>query len=574
MSKTLTLPFAALLLFASSVAHAVDAGTVVFVRGTAFAVQGGQQEFLRRGSLIEVGDEIQTQGNSYVQIRLLDNTMLAIREESSFVIDELEAPAQAETPAIGNGQTLRASFSLNRGGFRTSTGRIASRQPNAYRIVTPSAFIGVRGTNYEARLCQGECAGADGLYVGVTDGTAFMENNGGSLDLEQSEFGYARDFNTAPIQLPEPPVTLTEDPIIVDAEEEEEEESESEAEAETEEEAEEESEEEAEAEEESAEEEAESEEESAESEESSEESAEESSSDTESESSEESAEESDTAEALAAERETEQPADASSQASTDTTGAVGVDAGADDDEPEQVIRAESATGGEVDLTDGEEVIVTRAFAYSDAGALASLNIDQEALTLTTTGDVTAFAIEVDDTTSLEFALGVGEARNVGMDPETLMKWGRWASPSGAQNSGDLHYVLAPAEDGPVQVITGSANYTLVGNTDPTDQDGNVGVLGSASLAADFTNQTVESALQLGINGSVWQASGTGDINVNLFEGIYNSVIVNGENTGTGQFNGVFSGFQDGLPKGAGLGYQLLNGGTTVSGAVIFNRVND
>ena len=43
-------------------------------------------------------------------------------------------------------------------------------------------------------------------------------------------------------------------------------------------------------------------------------------------------------------------------------------------------------------------------------------------------------------------------------------------------------------------ITGSANYTLIGNTDPTDGNGNVGFLGSATLQADFTNQTVSSTL--------------------------------------------------------------------------------
>lgn len=82
---------------------------------------------------------------------------------------------------------------------------------------------------------------------------------------------------------------------------------------------------------------------------------------------------------------------------------------------------------------------------------------------------------------------------------------------------------------PAQVITGSAEYVFVGNTDATDNlgnvgnVGNVGVLGSASLLANITDAVVQSDIQLGINGQVWQAIGTGDTSSNQFSGLYNRV---------------------------------------------------
>ena len=100
-------------------------------------------------------------------------------------------------------------------------------------------------------------------------------------------------------------------------------------------------------------------------------------------------------------------------------------------------------------------------------------------------------------------------------------------------------------------ITGTANYTLIGNTSPTDNFGNVGVLGAASFSADFTNQTVNSTIVLDINNAIWDASGSGLIGggagvalpPHLFNGTYNNVTITGLSgtiIGTGVFSGFFS----------------------------------
>ncbi len=58
----------------------------------------------------------------------------------------------------------------------------------------------------------------------------------------------------------------------------------------------------------------------------------------------------------------------------------------------------------------------------------------------------------------------------------------------------------------VQTLTGSTTYNLVGSTHPADGFGNVGTLNSASLTANFTNQTVNVGANLSIASKTLNAS--------------------------------------------------------------------
>jgi hypothetical protein len=134
-------------------------------------------------------------------------------------------------------------------------------------------------------------------------------------------------------------------------------------------------------------------------------------------------------------------------------------------------------------------------------------------------------------------------------------------------------------------VTGVANYSLIGNTSPTDNFGNTGVLGSATFRADFTNQLVDSTLVIDINSANWIATGQGTIGFignqpaapHLFGGFYNSVIINGVTGGSGTFSGFFSDpgptSDPAFPGAAGMTYSLQDGSDTtqVSGALVFGN---
>ncbi len=46
---------------------------------------------------------------------------------------------------------------LLRGGFRAITGLISKNSPDAARVLTKTATIGIRGTDFDARLCEADC---------------------------------------------------------------------------------------------------------------------------------------------------------------------------------------------------------------------------------------------------------------------------------------------------------------------------------------------------------------------------------------------------------------------------------
>ncbi|MDH3589750.1 MAG: FecR family protein, partial [Gammaproteobacteria bacterium] len=182
-----------------AVAHA-DAGQVLFVYGKAYVESAdGSRTALTKGSTVQSGDTIVTSANGRVQMRMDDGGLLALRPQTEFVIEEFSFPA-ATGGAVASAGEPRSFFALVKGGFRSITGAIGKADKADYRVRTPVATIGIRGTDYTAVYCDTGCSGAmqKGLYVGVTDGGVTLRNDGGSLDLDPGQFGYVRDKASGP----------------------------------------------------------------------------------------------------------------------------------------------------------------------------------------------------------------------------------------------------------------------------------------------------------------------------------------------------------------------------------------
>ena len=598
LAKLTTAGILALLLIAGPLSSAAQAsvGRVLFKYGNV-TVDSVNARLLRQGATVDEGDVIVTGPKGYVQLLLDDGTKIAIRPNSSFEIEALEMPATATAPAVGAGITLKASFKLQKGGFRTLTGRIAQQDPSVYQVTTPAAIIGVRGTNYSTRLCAGDCgSGDDGLYVGVSEGAATLTNSAGELDIPKNAYGFAENFNTPPQRLLSPPASLQEEGSISLEASDDDEEGSDDGDAED-------------------------------------SDAEDSGSDDEGSTEEGSTEEGSTEEGSTEEGSTEESSpsrsDADAGADSNASGEGGADqSGADDggqvdgsagagyeevasefgggtppvpaapatgsvtantttapEEPEREIVAEGAGGQVVDITDGQNVVTrTAGLALSVGGVASGINTDFDQVAFDEDNNLARF-LDVDSSdATVIYDVGSASITNTGFDSTGSLRWGRWTAGTGTLDSdtttsdidlteSSLHWVIAPLSTNPDRVITGSAEYVLVGNTDPTDDLGNRGVLGSASLLADFTNSIVESDVQLGIAGEVWTASGSGAITSNLFNGLYSTVTVNGSSGASGSFGGVFSDSASGVPGAAGLSYQLTNSSRTVSGAAVFNTTS-
>jgi hypothetical protein len=614
LAKLTTAGILALLLIAGPLSSAAQAsvGRVLFKYGNV-TVDSVNARLLRQGATVDEGDVIVTGPKGYVQLLLDDGTKIAIRPNSSFEIEALEMPATATAPAVGAGITLKASFKLQKGGFRTLTGRIAQQDPSVYQVTTPAAIIGVRGTNYSTRLCAGDCgSGDDGLYVGVSEGAATLTNSAGELDIPKNAYGFAENFNTPPQRLLSPPASLQEEGSISLEASDDDEEGSDDGDAED----------------------GDADGESDSDEDKSDDSdAEDSGSDDEGSTEEGSTEEGSTEEGSTEEGSTEESSpsrsDADAGADSNASGEGGADqSGADDggqvdgsagaayeevasefgggtppvpaapatgsvtantttapEEPEREIVAEGAGGQVVDITDGQNVVTrTAGLALSVGGVASGINTDFDQVAFDEDNNLARFSdVDSSDATVI-YDVGSASITNTGFDSTGSLRWGRWTAGTGTLDSdtttsdidlteSSLHWVIAPLSTNPDRVITGSAEYVLVGNTDPTDDLGNRGVLGSASLLADFTNSIVESDVQLGIAGEVWTASGSGAITSNLFNGLYSTVTVNGSSGASGSFGGVFSDSASGVPGAAGLSYQLTNSSRTVSGAAVFNTTS-
>ncbi len=146
-----TLPLLALgLLFTVTAAVGQSAGEVEFSRGVGFAQTPGQTpRTLGKGLALKEGDRLTTSDSSTAIVRLQDGTRMTVRPNSDMVLQQY----RFKENAADNTMVLE----LLRGGFRALTGLISKNAPNAARIKTNTATIGIRGTDFDARLCTKDC---------------------------------------------------------------------------------------------------------------------------------------------------------------------------------------------------------------------------------------------------------------------------------------------------------------------------------------------------------------------------------------------------------------------------------
>lgn len=129
-------------------AAAPEVGRTVFSKGatTAEGVDG-QVRLIGKDAPIYQGDIVTTGKKSFAVLTLSDGTRMALRPETVFKVEEFVTTAGAESGVMR----------LFKGGLRTITGFLSKRSPTAYKVRTPVATIGIRGTEFDARICGEDC---------------------------------------------------------------------------------------------------------------------------------------------------------------------------------------------------------------------------------------------------------------------------------------------------------------------------------------------------------------------------------------------------------------------------------
>jgi len=202
MTGRLSLRACALALACSALpAHATHFGTVELVTGqvTVQASAGGAAT-PRVGDRIQAGADIVTGKDGEIHIETADSGFLAVRPNTRLRVTEYRA----------EGDDLdRQVLSLLRGTFRSVTGWIGRYNTDRYRVNTPTATIGVRGTDHEpSYLLPEDLAGADaeaglepGTYDKVNEGATFIENPAGRIDITRDQAGFAHASRARPARL-------------------------------------------------------------------------------------------------------------------------------------------------------------------------------------------------------------------------------------------------------------------------------------------------------------------------------------------------------------------------------------
>lgn len=243
-------------------------GTVSQLSGT-ISVQkpDGSVRLLARNSEVARGDTLNTERDSFAQVKFTDGAVVTLKPNTRFRIEDY-AFDQAD-PARDN-----SAFALLKGGLRMITGLIGKRgNQDAMRMGTATATIGIRGTTFTVEDCvtstctrrgvtrtsavpggtdyaavetgvmtdsapmtaeefdrfvateraaardpfallgervaqsQGDPDAnlAPAVYVGVSDGEIIVSNGGGSANFRAGQFGSVPNFNSRPTTLPGDP---------------------------------------------------------------------------------------------------------------------------------------------------------------------------------------------------------------------------------------------------------------------------------------------------------------------------------------------------------------------------------
>ena len=139
VAASLTLGLAALLAFAGA-AWANDIGQVKTVKGGVTVERAGKREAATVGYKLRATDVVRTPADGAVGITMTDNSLLSAGPNSELV---LERYAFDTTTHAG-----RFDSTLNKGTLAVVSGKIAKQSPDAMTVKTPSAILGVRGTEF------------------------------------------------------------------------------------------------------------------------------------------------------------------------------------------------------------------------------------------------------------------------------------------------------------------------------------------------------------------------------------------------------------------------------------------
>lgn len=172
-------------------AEAPAAGVVQKVQGEVVAMRANTSVALVAGEKVWERDTISTAADSSVLVQLGDGAKLLVRPNT-----KIELSRVVNTGVL---EKLGHSMELALGAIRYVTGSVGTSRPQAIRFKTPTATIGIRGTDLEIVYApKMRSLGESGTYVRVNSGGIELAGNDGSIvSLDKNEQAFAAPVGPA-----------------------------------------------------------------------------------------------------------------------------------------------------------------------------------------------------------------------------------------------------------------------------------------------------------------------------------------------------------------------------------------
>jgi hypothetical protein len=147
-------------------------GETMLIRGVSFSTP------VRRDVPIRSGDRIRTGRDGRVALRFADGAQMSIQGGSEFRVDSY----------VFDQDRQRGFFELIKGSIRVVSGRIGKRDPQDWRLTTPTATIGIRGTEFTVDQTVCPVSGCtdglvSGLKVAVIAGRVAVTSLAGTVEV-------------------------------------------------------------------------------------------------------------------------------------------------------------------------------------------------------------------------------------------------------------------------------------------------------------------------------------------------------------------------------------------------------
>lgn len=135
-----------------SAAVAADIGLVKVAKGDVQIQRGAHKMPAQVGTALQPSDVVLTGANASAGITFSDNSLVSLGPNSVFAIDKYRFDTTTHAGEFeGN---------LRRGRLAAVSGKMVKQSPESMKIRTPSAIMGVRGTEFVVQVDDAEAARA------------------------------------------------------------------------------------------------------------------------------------------------------------------------------------------------------------------------------------------------------------------------------------------------------------------------------------------------------------------------------------------------------------------------------